>query len=579
MHWNARLLATLTLAWFSQNAVLPAQPDLFADRVVAYKSGIGFATAFGSGLGYTNSSVILGPPSRETPGDFGGPVTPFAPPYLREQILSLGEGGMVELEFDPPVFDHPENPFGLDFILYGNVGLTITNGDFTGGGITDGTSFGGGTEVRISVSETGETWYPLEHDSISDAGKFFPTDGTGDWGRPLDPNLNYADFAGADLERIRRIYGGSGGGSGFDLAWASIPEGQPETTPESVRFVRIESLTSKIEIDAASSVLPSNAGIRSLERFEEDPRRNGWKTTGSEDQFVWEADSGRLLVHWDSSQPNAWFHRPLGLEIDTRRDFSFSFELELKSIAIGTTPDKPFTFPIAVGLYDRDQAGRADLFRGAGIHPEHGLRNVVEWVYFPDSGFGATVSSGMISRDNEWAFQNSFPLELQVGKRYGVRLSFHAAEGLLSTEMTADGEPFGPIKDVQLPQDGTDPAGAQFSGMRLNALAVFSYHDGGQSPPEFAGSVRATGYVDNLQVDLSPSVSPERIDRIERAADGLRIYYPGQSDRRYWLEHSRYFSTWLPLRQRSVETSGAGEEFFFQVLPEGEHGFFRIRSR
>ena len=42
---------------------------------------------------------------------------------------------------------------------------------------------------------------------------FFPTDGLGDFSRPLNPGLTSANFAGRDLAGIRELYAGSGGGT------------------------------------------------------------------------------------------------------------------------------------------------------------------------------------------------------------------------------------------------------------------------------------------------------------------------------------------------------------------------------
>ena len=105
----------------------------FAAEVVSYKSGVGFATDWSTGAGYTNKDAIVGPPARETPGKWGGPITPFSPPYLIGQILSIGEGGEVTLKFGKPIRDESINPFGLDFLVFGGAGFTITNGDFGGG--------------------------------------------------------------------------------------------------------------------------------------------------------------------------------------------------------------------------------------------------------------------------------------------------------------------------------------------------------------------------------------------------------------------------------------------------------------
>src|SRR5438132_11699147 len=86
----------------------------FAETVIRYNPGTGFATEFGSGLGYTNQTAVLGEPSRITPGPFGGPIDPFNPPFLREQLLSIGAGGSLTVKFGSPIFNDPRHPFGLD---------------------------------------------------------------------------------------------------------------------------------------------------------------------------------------------------------------------------------------------------------------------------------------------------------------------------------------------------------------------------------------------------------------------------------------------------------------------------------
>ena len=68
----------------------------------------------------------------------------------------------MTLAFDTPVFDHPANPYGLDFILFGNTGFSIINGDYTGGGVTDGSMFGGGNlEVELWVSADDQDYFRI----------------------------------------------------------------------------------------------------------------------------------------------------------------------------------------------------------------------------------------------------------------------------------------------------------------------------------------------------------------------------------------------------------------------------------
>ena len=201
--------------------VREARATQFATEVVSYEPGVGFAADWSTGAGFTSKDAIIGAPARETPGEWGGPITPFSPPYLLDQILSIGQGGKVTLKFARPIRDEPLNPFGLDFIVFGGAGFTITNGDFSGGGVTDGTLFGQADgKTRVSVSADGDAWFVLNPEQAPKLDAYYPTDGAGDFGLPVNPALAKGDFAGAGLARFSELYAGSGGGTGYDIAWA-----------------------------------------------------------------------------------------------------------------------------------------------------------------------------------------------------------------------------------------------------------------------------------------------------------------------------------------------------------------------
>lgn len=574
------LLLAIAAFGAAQTNFSQAQPDLFADRVASYEPGTCFAVEGSSGLGYTNANSALGSPAAETPGQFGGPVTPFAPPYLREQLLSIGAGGHLILEFDPPIFNHPANPFGIDLIFYGNAGFVITNNNYSGGGITDGSLFGqaSGDASRLSVSADGATWHLLDESLAPVVDGLFPSDGKGRFGAPINPSLRTADFAGADLSQIRQLYQNSAGGTGYDLDWARDADGQPASLSWA-RFIRIDVLRDKVEIDAASSVLPAGgtASLRFAETFAKDPASRGWKTTGESFLFQWDESAQRLAAQWDSSQPNSYFHRPLGVTLDTQQNFSISFDLELDSIEIGTTLGKPFTFPIAIGLIDLAPATREDFFRGSGVHSLHGHRGAVEWNYLPDSGFGDTIATGLISQDNQWAFQHTFPLALETQTLYQVRMEYDAANGKLETTMTADGEPFGPIEDALLSEIFLNPIENGFTHLNVNTISISSYSDAGQSPPEYAGSIQAAGYVDNIVVEATAAVPVVPIRQIQRTGDTLQIAFDGSAGKNYWLERTAEFWDWITIdHQRPEET---GEAIFNISTSKTPLGFFRIRAQ
>ncbi|MSU62926.1 MAG: hypothetical protein EXS31_11135 [Pedosphaera sp.] len=234
----------------------------FATSVIGYNPGVGFATDFSTGAGYTNALTALGEPSRVTPGLFGGPVDPFNPPYLREQVVSIGVGGSLTLGFGTPIQNRAGNPFGVDFIIFGNSGFVITNGDFSGGGITDGSLFSAneGT-TRVSVSADNVNWFTLDPSKASVADTLFPTDGVGSFTQPVNPSLKASDFAGLDLAGIRGRYAGAGGGTGYDLSW-SLDDAGNHVDLSAANFIRIEVLTGRAEIDGVSIV--PEPGVRTL---------------------------------------------------------------------------------------------------------------------------------------------------------------------------------------------------------------------------------------------------------------------------------------------------------------------------
>ena len=232
----------------------------FADRVVEYAPGINPAP------GFTDPTAALGEPTGMNP--FGDQVTPFNPPYSPTDIVSVGEGGSLTLEFHTPVLNHPRNEFGIDFIIYGNSGFIITNDfswdtfDWIGTPATDGALFGANTgETRVSVSRDGLTYFTLDPELAPTVDRLLPTDSYGDFHTPAMPGLTQADFAGLTEEQIALLYGGSAGGAAYDLSWARDAQGHPVRLQQ-VRFVRVEVLSGRAEMDALAAVFtpPGLAG-------------------------------------------------------------------------------------------------------------------------------------------------------------------------------------------------------------------------------------------------------------------------------------------------------------------------------
>ena len=267
------MLALVAGSAFQTLAAIPG-----ASQVLNYQSGI-----LPSNLkGFTNTQAVLGTPSAVTEGPFGGPVDPFNPPYLTSQLISIGQGGNLTVQLEPPARNDASHPFGLDFIIHGNAGFTITNGDYAGGGVTDGSLFGQAKKgsIRIWVSPDNVVFYELKSDQLPEADSYFPTDGAGLAGQPVDPKLTKNSFAGLNLAGIRSEYAGSAGGAGYDLDWAVDAQGKPASLP-SIQFVRLEVVSGDIDVDAFAVVpSPSVRTVELRQTFSGDPGVDGWKWRG-----------------------------------------------------------------------------------------------------------------------------------------------------------------------------------------------------------------------------------------------------------------------------------------------------------
>ncbi len=233
------------------------------------------------------------------------------------------------------------------------------------------------------------------------------------------------------------------------------------------------------------SAAGAEAPVSVFENFRGNPLTNGWKIFGNTNLFTWNSTNQNLEVTWDSSKPNTYFYKPLGRALSRNDTIDFYFDLRLRDIAIGTTANKPFTFQIAVGLLNLQQATNAGFLRGTGFDSP----NVFEFDYFPDSGFGATISPSIISSNNQFAA--GFILrEITVNDLFRIQMHIEAGATNFLATVLRNGE-FYATGDFAFPTNFTDFA--------VDTVAIASYSDAGQSP-DFAGSIRAHGTVDEIVV-------------------------------------------------------------------------------
>ncbi len=265
-----------------------AEDDPFADHVVSYNQGTNPVP------GYTDPSTALGSPERFT-GESWDPmvVSAMNAAWRPDEIVSIGAGGSLVLQFDTPVADDPLNPHGIDLLIFGNSFLQDSeDGQFDHYCSDPAYIFTeGGT---IEVSTDGDNWieasgigadglFPTEG-YLDLADPYFPVPGAieSDFTKPVDPAITIDDFDGLHYEQILDLYRGSGGGAGVDIGSLGLNE---------ISFVRISN-------PAGSSNTPEIDGMADVR-----PRRPGDTNFDGAVDIV---DLLDLLGHWGAARPAGW---------------------------------------------------------------------------------------------------------------------------------------------------------------------------------------------------------------------------------------------------------------------------------
>lgn len=237
----------------------------FAVEVIEYIEGTGVGSDWLSDQPFNDPNSALGRPTQETSG--GGchiPVdekvfiVPVFPPFRTFELVTIGNGGQLTVKFSHPVANDENNPYGIDFIVFGNAYQIIGGGQGWTNGNPEETIVSGSVTAEpgiVSVSQDGENWYYFSSGPYADG--FAPTasyewDDVNDvWAdeldptRPVDPNLS---VAGMTVAQMITAYDGSAGGTGFDIGVLGL---------EWIQYVRIEDnpdSSATTEIDAIADV-------------------------------------------------------------------------------------------------------------------------------------------------------------------------------------------------------------------------------------------------------------------------------------------------------------------------------------
>jgi hypothetical protein len=297
------------------------------------------------------------------------------------------------------------------------------------------------------------------------------------------------------------------------------------------------------------------------EDFSSNPQSDGWNIFGDTNLFQWDSANQNLDVTWDSSQSNSYFYHPLGTIVAKSDNFGISFDLQLSNLVVGVNPVKPATFELAVGFINQVSATSTNLERGAGINAVHGARNLCEFDYFPDSGYGATISPTLISSNNQYASVFAHPYTLDPGALFHVMMTYTASNQTLQTIVTRNGIAFDSTNTV---------LGASFSDFRLDWVAISSYSDAGAG-----GSLFAQGTMDNFAVTVPP---PPVQNLIGSFTNGLwQAQFLSQSNWLYSLQRSTDFQSWTNVS--STTPGNATNLFLPDINPPGAAAFYRISAQ
>lgn len=197
-------------------ALVARADDPYADSVVGYTPGTGINASF------QNSSAALGAPA---PG-----ATITAPPFSNTQIVGVGNGGALTVQFNTPILNDPTgHAGGFDFTIFGNEFFTLSAG--TIGGVFNHTG------LSVWVSQDNVTYYQLATSRGAD--DLFPTAGSGNPALPLSGSLSLSNFTGLTTAQALSLYNGSAGGASYSISWAEDGNGDPVDL-SSISYIQIE---------------------------------------------------------------------------------------------------------------------------------------------------------------------------------------------------------------------------------------------------------------------------------------------------------------------------------------------------
>lgn len=561
----------------------------YASAVLSYTPGSGVNTSF------ENSSAALGAPA------LGAAVTPFAPPFSSSQIVGVGAGGEITLQMSSPIVNNPSDPYGLNFILFGNSFFQEGSSKTVTG------LFDHNPTMTVQVSADDSTWYALNPALAPEGGTLYPTSGGGNPQVPVNPALTLNSFIGQNLAGINSLYNGSAGGTGYNLAWAQDANGN-SVNLTSVNYVQVDVQSGLLYLDAVSEVsaVPepkvwmlillgigglwlgsrrqtpslvkivaglvlatsvstlSSKAVTISENFTANPAQDGWQVYGDTNLFGWDSTNQNLDVTWDSSQPNSYFYHSLGTILTTNDNFTLAFDLELNAAEADG-----YGFELAIGLVNLGQATNSDFIRGTSVNSP----DLVELDYYPDVGFGPTVWPIFADTNSSfnWNSESDYAIYApNLGDWYHIQMTYTASNLTMVTTMTNfEGTSGIEIDDPINLTNTAYSTGMEFADYRVDTFSISSYNDA-----ESGGSIYAQGVIDNIVLTVPPPPVQNLAGSLTNAE--WQAEFTSQEDWTYVLQRTVDFASWTNVSPPVIATGP--NEILTDPNPPLNQAFYRVSA-
>jgi hypothetical protein len=210
-------------------------------------------------------------------------VTPW--PDEKPVITTIGSDGVIVVGFDHRVLDDPDNPYGMDFIVFGNIAFSHNSQQYLAPTtdmdlvyLPSSPGYVGLGKVKIQVAQyPNGPWFGFSKGLFADSQ--FPTNPFAwdsvnkKWGsaldslKPVNPALKTSDFSNLTVPQAIALYEGSAGGTGYDLQCLNPQDYQqlsidPLTGRRWIRYIRLTSGGSPAgQVDAISDVAPMDVPV------------------------------------------------------------------------------------------------------------------------------------------------------------------------------------------------------------------------------------------------------------------------------------------------------------------------------